>query len=36
MLRNKPKGAVTYGIDIGKNLFHVVGVDADGKPIQKV
>lgn len=36
MIRNKPKGAVTYGVDIGKNLFHVVGVDADGKPIQKV
>lgn len=36
MMRNKPKGAVTYGIDIGKNLFHVVGVDADGKPMQKV
>ncbi len=36
MIRNKPKGAVTYGIDIGKNLFHVVGVDADGSPIQKV
>lgn len=36
MIRNKPKGAVTYGIYIGKNLFHVVGVDADGKPIQKV
>lgn len=36
MMRNKPKGAVVYGVDIGKNLFHVVGVDAEGKPIQKV
>lgn len=36
MMRNKPRGAVVYGIDIGKNLFHVVGVDAEGKPIQKV
>ena len=25
-----------YGIDIGKNIFHVVGVDPAGKPIQRV
>ncbi len=28
--------AHVFGIDIGKNIFHVVGVDASGQPIQKV
>lgn len=32
---NQPRGAAVYGVDIGKNLFHVVGVDATGQPIQK-
>lgn len=27
--------AVTYGIDLGKTWFHVVGLDADGKPVKK-
>ena len=36
MLRNKPRDAVVYGVDIGKNIFHVVGIDATGKPIQRV
>lgn len=27
--------AVTYGIDLGKTWFHVVGVDANGKPVKK-
>lgn len=36
MMRNKPRDAAVYGIDIGKNLFHVVGLDAAGQPIQKV
>lgn len=36
MIRNKPRGAVVYGIDIGKSVFHVVGTDADGSPVQKV
>lgn len=33
--RNLPKPAHVFGIDIGKNLFHVVGVDLSGQPIQK-
>ena len=36
MLRNKPRDATVYGVDIGKNIFHVVGVDATGKPVQRV
>ena len=31
-----PKGAVSYGIDLGKSTFHVVGVDRDGAPIQRI
>ena len=31
MMRNKPSGAVVYGVDLGKNLFHVVGTDPAGK-----
>lgn len=27
--------AVTYGIDLGKTWFHVVGLDSDGKPVTK-
>lgn len=33
--RNLPKDAAVFGIDIGKNVFHVVGIDASGAPIQK-
>jgi hypothetical protein len=33
--RNKPRPATVFGIDIGKNPFHVVGFDAAGMPIQK-
>lgn len=33
---NSPKDAAVFGIDIGKNVFHVVGLDAVGAPIQKV
>jgi transposase len=36
MMRNKPRGAAVYGVDLGKNLFHVVGTDAAGKIIQKI
>ena len=36
MLRNKPRNAAAYGVDIGKNVFHVVGLDASGQPVQKV
>jgi transposase len=36
MIRNHPRDAAAFGIDIGKNVFHVVGVDATGQPIQRV
>ena len=35
MMRNKPRGAAVYGVDLGKNLFHVVGVDTAGQVIQR-
>ena len=35
MLRNKPRDAAVYGVDIGKTVFHVVGLDGTGQPIQK-
>ena len=35
MIRNKPRDAAVYGVDLGKNVFHVVGLDASGQPIQK-
>ncbi|MDW9924850.1 hypothetical protein GOB36_31015 [Sinorhizobium meliloti] len=28
--RNVPRPAAVYGIDIGKNIFHVVGLGSDG------
>jgi transposase len=34
-LRNKPRDAAVFGVDIGKNIFHVVGLDACGAPIQR-
>lgn len=34
--RFNPKPAQAFGIDIGKNIFHVVGLDSGGQPIQKV
>lgn len=27
--------AAVYGIDNGKNIFHVVGLSGDGRPVQK-
>jgi hypothetical protein len=33
---NMPRSADVYGIDIGKNIFHVVGLGSDGVPVQKV
>ena len=36
MIRNKPKGATVYGVDLGKNVFHVVGTDKAGNIIQRV
>lgn len=35
-MRNRPRGAAVYGIDIGKNLFHVAGLDASGAPVQRL
>ena len=35
MIRNRPRDASAYGVDLGKNLFHVVGVDAAGAVIQR-
>ncbi|UXO86214.1 IS110 family RNA-guided transposase [Brucella intermedia] len=34
-VRNKPREAAVFGVDIGKNVFHVVGLDPAGRPIQK-
>ncbi|TIU05020.1 MAG: IS110 family transposase, partial [Mesorhizobium sp.] len=34
-LRNAPRPAAIYGIDIGKNVFHVVGLDSGGEPVQR-
>jgi len=34
-IRNKPQDAAVFGVDIGKNVFHVVGLDASGLPIQR-
>jgi transposase len=36
MICNKPRDAAVFGIDIGKNIFHVVGIDSAGQPIQPV
>ena len=36
MIRNKPRGATVYGIDLGKNIFHVVGTDPAGNVVQRV
>ena len=36
MIRNKPRGAAVYGIDLGKNIFHVVGTDDAGNVVQRV
>ena len=30
MIRNAPKDAAVYGVDLGKNPFHVVGLDPSG------
>lgn len=32
----EPRPAAVYGIDIGKNIFHVVVLASDGVPVQKV
>jgi transposase len=35
-IRNRPREAAVFGVDIGKNIFHVVGLDAAGQPVQRV
>jgi len=35
MIRNAPRDASVYGIDLGKNLFHVVGLDEHGAVVQR-
>ena len=34
-IRNKPRNAAVYGVDIGKNIFHVVGTDPLGHIVQR-
>lgn len=34
-IRNRPRPAHVFGVDIGKTLFHVVGLDRDGGVLQK-
>jgi transposase len=36
MIRNAPRGAAVYGVDLGKNVFHIVGLDEHGAVIQRV
>lgn len=36
MTRNSPKDAAVYGIDLGKNVFHVVGLDDRSAVLQRV
>ena len=36
MIRNTPRDAAAYGIDLGKNVFHVVGLDGAGAVIQRL
>jgi transposase len=36
MLRNAPRDAAVYGVDLGKTLFHVVGLDDNGTVVQRV
>ena len=32
-MKKRIEGVMVYGIDIGKNTFHVVGLDSSGKPV---
>lgn len=36
MDRNQPRECAVFGIDIGKNLFHVVGLDGSGAIVQRI
>lgn len=35
MMRNRPRDCAVFGIDIGKTVFHIVGLDGTGTPVQK-
>lgn len=35
MIRNAPRDAAVYGVDLGKNVFHVVGLDDRGAVVQR-
>lgn len=35
MIRNAPENAAVYGVDLGKNLFHVVGLDHRGAVVRR-
>jgi transposase len=35
MIRNAPRGAAVYGVDLGKTVFHVVGLDDHGAVVQR-
>ena len=35
MHRTVPRNTAVYGIDLGKNLFHVVGLDDTGAVVQR-
>jgi hypothetical protein len=32
-MKKRIEGVTVYGIDIGKNSFHIVGLDSAGKPV---
>jgi len=34
MIRNAPRDASVYGVDLGKNIFHVVGLDKRKRRLQ--
>ena len=36
MIRNAPRDAAVFGVDLGKNVFHIVGLDERGAIIQRV
>lgn len=36
MIRNAPRGAAIFGVDLGKNIFYVVGLDNRGAVVQQV
>jgi hypothetical protein len=36
IMRNMPRDAAVYGVDLGKNVFHIVGLDGAGNTVQKV